>query len=921
MGIEFKFPFLFLLLIPAGITVFFYLKANRGKQAYVIAGLRTCVYILLITALTVPQILWPVQGETVVFVVDRSKSVESKQGTSLDWIEKGVENKNGKDSYAIIAFGENALVEQQTGKDSALISDFRTAVSANETNIEEALHLAASLIPAHKNGRIVLLSDGNETAGNSLDAAALLKNKQIEIDYVLLESEQYEDLSFSGLEVPAFMYEGEEARIQVQIDSNADKKATIRISENNREILKETVNVKKGTNLYTFSHKTASSGLIVYKGEISAENDAYIENNIFYRVSNIEGIPKVLLVQNEEYGRAGQILSDAGFIVETIASEKLPTNLSGFLAYQAIIFNNVPATQVSEKQMKLIERAVKEFGTGFVMAGGENSFGLGGYFKTPVEKLLPVEMDIKGKKRMPSLGLVIVMDRSSSMTGSKLELAKEAAARSVELLREEDTLGFIAFDDRPWVIIETGPLKNKEKAVEKILSVGPGGGTEIFSSLAMAYDSLSGHKLQRKHIILLTDGQSARDGDYFGLIEEGRKNNITLSTVALGADADKALLEALAEAGAGRFYDVTDTSSIPTILSRETVMATRTYIEDEPFYPIVSSPADWEGLFDAGVPRMNAYIATTPKGGANLQITSEKDDPVYAQWQYGMGRAAAFTADFSGKWSGDWARWEKWPSFITKMITNILPRYQTTPYHISLEKRNGETIILLEAAGNKALPVETALVSDHGEKVDVKTKLIAPGKYELTVPNGSGVYFLNVKQTHKDGSVNIFQTGFTVPYSGEFLFKKANKELLSKLAELTGGRQLSDPADIFRESKNKAYEKQSVSRWLLLSAFLLFFTEIAIRRFGLKFFTEKAFLQRTELRNAKEIRKTVQQQSKAKATVEKTEQLAQRKDTGTGNEEKKRRGKDTEKNNQRSSIEVREQQLHRLLEAKRRRDK
>lgn len=926
MGIEIKYSILFLLVIPAGISIYLFLKKNRGKKSILIAGLRTGVYILLITALTVPSILWPVKGETVIFLVDRSKSVENSKEISLDWIEKSLESKGKDDTFAIVTFGENSLVEQQFGNNDNLISDYQAAVRGNETSIEEGLHLVSSLIPDNSNGRIVLFSDGNETSGQSLEAAALLKNKNISIDYVALKNEQREDMSLNELHVPSSMYEGEEARINVQINSNSEKRATIRISVNNREILKENIVVKKGTNLYTFTHKTEETGLIVYKGEISAENDAYSENNVFYSVSNIKGTPKILLVQEEEYGQAGTILADAGFMIDEISPEKLPTVLSGYLSYQSIVFNNIPATAVSEGQMNLIEKAVKEFGTGFVMAGGENSFGLGGYFKTPIEALLPVDMDIKGKKQMPSLGLVIVMDRSGSMSGSKLNLAKEAAARSVELLREEDTLGFIAFDDRPWVIVETEPLKNKEKAVEEILSVTPGGGTEIYSSLALAYEQLEGLKLQRKHIILLTDGQSATIGNYHALLEEGKEQNITLSTVALGRDADRALLEDLASTGAGRFYDVSDTSSIPSILSRETVMATRTYIEDEPFYPSVLSGSQWSGLFNGGVPQMNAYIATTPKHRAEVQIISEKDDPVYAEWQYGMGRTAAFTADFSGKWSGDWTRWGNWPSFVTRMVTKTLPQYDAVPYRHSLEKRNGETIIRLEATSNQALPIEAGLVSEIGEKVDMKTKLVAPGKYELTVPDGSGVYFLNVKQTDQNGAVNVYQTGFTVPYSEEFLLKEPNKDLLNELAELTGGKELTSPNDAFRTNSQKSFASQQVSQWFILLAFLLFFIEIAVRRFGIKPFRKKAIVGTANNVNSEQSKRIerLRESRRNKTEIKRTTVNVKKEKIEQAVEEEKPLQKEKRPhkgNNRKATMEERENQMQRLLQAKRRKDK
>ncbi|MFJ7747016.1 VWA domain-containing protein [Peribacillus sp. NPDC097295] len=836
MGIDVTYPLLFLLLLPCVALIYLYVlksrnQTNRGETV-VVAVLRSCVFFLIVFALTVPQLLLPVKGSTVVFLVDRSASVKDSGTKTLAWIEKSMEAMGRDDTFAVAAFGGSAIAEQALTTKHTPISQFSGELEDDASRLDSGIQFASSLIPSYSSGRIVLFSDGNETSGSSVEEAKLLKNNNIELDVVPLSELAGEDVALKNVTLPPSIYQGEKTEIALEVYSNTAKKATVRISLNDQEIIKKTVDVKEGTNLFSFSHTAEQTGLQVYKAEIITEKDTFTENNQLQAITNVKGTPKVLIVEGEPTGDLGNILNGGGLIVETTVPEKLPTTLSGFLQYQSIVFNNVPATSVSENQMKMIEQSVKEFGNGFLMTGGENSFGLGGYFKTPIEDLLPVDMDIKGKKEMPSLGLMIVLDRSGSMDGNKLSLAKEAAARSVELLREKDTFGFIAFDDRPWEIIKAGPLKDKEKVVEKIRTLSSGGGTEIYSSLEMAYEKLMDAKLQRKHIILLTDGQSNAPKNYEDLIEEGKGKNITLSTVSIGSDADKNLLEELADFGTGRFYDVTDASVIPSILSRETVMASRTYIEDSPFYPSIKDNPDWNTLFKDGVPKMNAYIATTAKQRALSSLISEKEDPVLAEWQYGMGTTAAFTSDISGKWSGDWPAWDRWGTFLNQLITNTLPKFESEPYMLTQDNSGENTVIRLESSTQNHLPVSVNVLSEKGEKIDVNTKLIAPGKHEVIMPKQSGMYFLSVEQNSNDGGTNLYQTGFTVPYSDEYLQQGLNKKLIKDLLAVSGGKELKEESEAFRKLQTTARQEQSIGSWLLLAAFLLLFCEIAVRRFG-----------------------------------------------------------------------------------------
>lgn len=262
-------------------------------------------------------------------------------------------------------------------------------------------------------------------------------------------------------------------------------------------------------------------------------------------------------------------------------------------------------------------------------------------------------------------------------------------------------------------------------------------------------------------------------------------------------------------------------------------MATRTYIEDNPFYPLSSPHPDWSPLFADGVPKMNAYIATTAKNRAALPLVSTKDDPVLAEWQYGMGKTIAFTSDLSGKWAGDWARWDKWPAFLNQLAANTLPQYESEPFSVEVARGNEGTVLTVQSAAKTSLPMEAAVVSEKGEALETNLKLAAPGKYEITIPEKTGMFYLSLKQTDAAGDTSMHQTGFTIPYSAEYLLQENNEALLKELSAVTGGRQLKQAADAFRPLADQPKNIQPISSMLILAAFLLFFTEIAIRRFGL----------------------------------------------------------------------------------------
>lgn len=839
-------PIWLLLAIPLIVYIIWFLKKKtlRTREHWVIFFLRFIAFFCLLFAATSPYLSLPIRQQQVVFLIDRSASMKGTDVSVGSWIEEGLKIRKNEQSVGVYSFAKGIQTDVGITNEAIQLPKWQDLSDTSETNIASALQLVTNMLPKNKASRIVLLSDGLETTGNIENQLNYFKNNHIQIDTVQLTNNQVTDTAITDFQTPNIAYEGEEQSLQVQLETTEPTDGELVITLNDETIAKKNVSLDAGKNTITFKNVANKQGLLKYEAILKVKNDTFIENNKWMSVTNVEGPPRVLLVYADgKSTHLSKYIKQKKLTVKTISASELPSTQTSYLQYDAIIFDNVPGHEVGEAKMGMIEQSVKNFGVGFMMTGGDSSFGLGGYFKTPIEQLLPVEMEVKGKEQLPSLGLVIVMDRSGSMAGNKIELAKEASARSVELLRKNDTFGFIAFDSQPWSIINTAPLKNKTQAIKEILSVSPEGGTEIFQSLQMAYQQLEALKLQRKHIILLTDGQSSTNASYEMLIEEGKKSNITLSTVAIGDDADRQLLEELSRFGTGRFYDVRDEETIPSILSRETSMMTRTYIEDHPFYPNISSVIPWDTLFTDGVPQMNAYIATTAKQTAKVIAKSEKADPVIAQWNYGLGKSIAYTSDTDGKWAGDWARWSEWSKFWNLAVSEILPSYEEVPYSIS--KQLDGSYLVTDVAKKSAF-MDISVVDDTGKKVEITEETIAPGKTKVFINHKPGLVYFSVSNEN-NGS---YKAGITIPYNKEYQMQQPNSELLQQIAKSTGGKVLEDPKEAFRNLPKKSFEQQNITIWFVLIAMILFFLDITLRRFGWK--TIRGILLRDNSRKTEE---------------------------------------------------------------------
>ncbi|MEF2967062.1 VWA domain-containing protein [Paenibacillus sp. M1] len=843
MGVQFDHPWLLTLLIPvAAFAVYAYradFRLKGGRKTWAVS-LRTAILALLVLLLAGFQTFTLVKDKEIVFVTDRSASVK-EQDSSREWIGKAAEGKGAEDRAGIVSLGLDAVIEKALDSGRVAEGSQGAAVNGEFTDLAKGLQLSGSLFQGRENRRIVLISDGRENVGNALNEAALLKERGIAVDVLKVAQPAIKDAAVESFKVPEKLYRAESFAFEVEIGSTFSGTAELRLYEDNREIGRHSVSLTRGSNSFSLQGLAKEPGLHRYRAEIYAEGDEQSANNANFAFTRVTGSPQVLIVEGKS-GTSSNLehaLKSGLIDYSVIAPGMLPSELVKYAGYDSILFNNVSGEQVGGKQMELIEQAVRSYGIGFMMIGGDDSFGMGGYFQTPIEQLLPVSMELEGKREIPSLGLILVIDRSGSMGGAKLELAKESAMRTVELLRPKDTVGVIAFDDQPWWVVEPQTLDDKDEVLNKINSIPSAGGTNIFPAVSEATEKMLEATSQRKHIILLTDGQSAVNSGYEALLDKMNEGKITMSTVAVGDDADVNLLQSLAKGAKGRYYFVQDETTLPAIFSREAAMIARTYIVDKPFVPAIVQPGDWSPWFQSGLPSIYGYVAATPKATAQTVLSSPEPDPLLARWQYGSGRTVAWTSDLTGKWSRDWVTWPSFPGLFTEMVKWTFPQFAASPYEVNTTVRGNEVRFEVAAENENAPNELAAFVSgEDGGEERVKLVQVSPGVYSGTMSVGSPGSFLlqlqgaNGEEIEGGGT----GTGFVIPYSPEYLLQADEQEdTLQALADLTGGSVLdwNAPEAAFAFAAEPQRTLRSWERPLLIAALLLWLADIAVRRLAL----------------------------------------------------------------------------------------
>jgi len=751
--------------------------------------LRALAWVLLALALAQPSILLQTQGGTIIYLVDRSRSIRAT-------IDPTSVPRNSNVDTRFMFFGDD-----------------------HGSDIGMSLSAAAAETKGF-GGKVVLLSDGQDTGDRVGEALEDLVRRGIQVD-VLPLAPTFSDVALN-LQTPRVLGTNERFDLVVEVTSLAISRATLTISVDGTPASQQELSLQEGQNLFQLPLALVQPGIHSIEGSLAAIGDLFLENNTSFAFPTVLAGKGILVVSTQPNGdRFASLLTEQGVPNDLIQPVALPEDVKPLTAYEGIVLVDVDNAELAPAQVNALTLFVRTLGGGLLVIGGGHSYTLGNYFRSPLEEILPVVSQPRLEQDLPEMAIVFVVDNSSSMwqkTGEyeKLDLAQEVAVRASAPLRQQDQVGVLAFSDQPNWLLPLGPGRNFSQITDKILTKGPGGGTNAFLALSEALHQLQQTDAKLKHIIFISDGKS-QQGEFPTLIQQARQEGVYVTALAVGEDADLPFMEEIATGGEGKFAHVIAPEQIPSILFPPSQEKPQKAIEEGE--TILFRASSRGPLSEFQPPSLQGYLKVQAKEKALTILGAVKTtEPILAVWNQGQGRIACWLADFSGLWTQTWASWPEQSSFWLSLLRWTSPVQENLP--VAWELRGKE--LLLEVYSNG---VGTPLVLVEGPQEQSsrsQAKKNGPGSFSETIPLwGRGVYTVGIYQGAMQAAYSIWLPERELERPG------VNMTLLGQISDRTGGKTL----EILDESVFSDLPLQSIRvsliPWLAIAALLCFLGAIA----------------------------------------------------------------------------------------------
>jgi uncharacterized membrane protein len=813
------------LAVLAGLILFFeWRRYGKGHRPW----LKYAALAAIAAALFGPAIPLSETKVAVTVLADTSQSLSTQDLEQLREHIRKVAGARGRHVVRVAPFarGLRNLSAEEVGGQVQL-----TAGEAGRgTNLEAAIREAIASTPAGLVPRLVLISDGKETEGSAVQALWQAQQLGIPIDTYALPGRARPLLTIEAVRMPPQAFSGEKFPVELRISSPRAVKAKLELQAEGKRIGEGEVPLAEGANEITINSSVATSGAIHLSGIVSAPG---MGETRFDQAVMIKK-PQLLYVSGDPAGtEANLVRAMEAFQFDITKVEDLSAD--ALKKFDIVVLNNQDLEGFPPALKSAIEAYVKR-GGGLLSIGGERNQYVEkkpGTPEDPLERTLPAKL---APPRSPEgTCVVLIIDKSSSMEGRKMDLARSASIGVLENLRPIDMVGVLVFDNsHQWAI----PIRKAEDKVlmkRLVAGISADGGTQIAPALAEAYKKILPVKATLKHILLLTDGIS-EEGDSIGLSKEAALQKVTISTVGLGQDVNKGYLEKIAANAKGKSYFVNDPSLLEQILLRDVMEFTGTTAVEKPAKPIVLRAAEvLEGTGIESAPALKGYVKYEAKPAADLllNVPGEKantTDPLLARWQYGLGRVSVFTSDAKSRWADDWVSWQGFDPFWGNVLRDLLPKSSTENAQLNFDPSARELEVVYRLPGTQPAPktIPSLFVfGPGGFQEPVTVQQVAAGVYRGRIAVGDRTGLFRVRPA--EVTANFPETGY---YRQETELRQFgnNEFLLRQIAEFTGGKFAPQPGEIFRGGGKNIETALQVWPWLLALAILLSLLEVFLRK-------------------------------------------------------------------------------------------
>ncbi len=888
---------LWLILLPLVLPplVYFSMRSLSGLGAFrknVAILLRATVVTLIVCALAEVQAVRKNDKLTTIFAVDVSESIptDMRRNTLRFVTEEGKKRRTG-DLAGVVVFGRNPSVEAPPSpSDPNLALGIESTIITDYTDLAAAIKLSLATFPEDTARRIVLISDGNENRGNVLEQASAAARLGVQIDVLPIEYVYDKEVLVEKISIPPDVKKGETVNINVVIRAAAPTSGTLQLFQkdsDNRRIPAPgyespvPIELDRGVKVVTLKQRITETNFYTYTAEFVPDKnsgDQRSKNNVAEGFTYARGTGQVLLIEGTrgEHAELVKALREKKIEVKVLVApdvdgsggvggDPLPDDLGQLQPYDTVILGNVAKESFTDQQQKLLEANVHDMGAGLIMLGGPKSFGAGGWQNTPVEKALPVDMQIKAMRVQGKSALVMLMHASEIPEGNFW--MKVIAMEALKSLSSYDYAGVNHWEGKEAWLFSLRPIGANKGNMLKLIDRMQPGDMPAFDPLFNL--SIAGFKnvkdAMTKHIIVISDGDPAPPSR--GVLNTLIQNKITVTTVIVAAHGnDPGALQSMRDIATktkGRFYNVTNPKALPRIYQKEARIISRPLIFEQspPWLPIVKYTSEPIVGFSSGVPAITGYVQASVKENELVEVpivsplpAMGQVNPILAHWNYGLGRSVAFTSDAGRRWTTAWPDWQSYAAFWSQIVRWSMRPVDNRNLALTVRRDDGKLKIVVDALDKdnqflNFLQMQASVLSPDLQAQRVSLVQTAPGRYEGTVENAeaSGNYFVNLGYSGPDNTKGIVTSGISVPYSDEYREMKSNPTTLETIASLTNGKVLSwkkkpdgevdlkrtvDESDSFRRDAYTLPPRGFSPLWpnMLWLASVLFLGDVAIRR-------------------------------------------------------------------------------------------